>query len=358
MHVAYVVENICPHSEDKILNSILQRYKKLTANMSEGKIRLGSRSSKLAVLQTELVIEELKKKFPQYEYEIVTTKSLADNTLDKALYSFGGKPVWTSELEALLVVEDQSKVDVIVHSLKDVPTSLPEQFILGPAIKRADPRDVLCVRSDLPYKSLSELPEGSVVGTSSIRRMAQLRLLYPGLQFKIVRGNIHTRLDKLENEDLGYDCLILAAAGLLRSDLGDRITQYLEPSEYLYAVGQGAIGIEITKTNTKLASMLEAVRDDETTLSCLSERSLLRTLEGGCSLPLGVNSYFAKDGSNKLTLNAIIISVDGTESVSSSITKTIETEEEASELGVLLAKDLLSKGAGPIIEKINYEKIK
>ncbi|KAK9482363.1 porphobilinogen deaminase, dipyromethane cofactor binding domain-containing protein [Lipomyces starkeyi] len=318
-------------------------------------IRIGSRTSKLAVAQAEIVAATLKSQFPDYNFEIVTKTTLGDNVQNKALYSFGGKSLWTSELEELLVSSGSESIDMIVHSLKDVPTNLPDEFKIGAILEREDPRDVLVVRSDLAYKSLSELPPDSVIGTSSVRRTAQLRRRYPQFQFKVVRGNINTRLAKLEDPEQGYTCLILAAAGLLRIDLGDKITQYLSSPDVLYAVGQGALGVEIKKDDEFTQTLLDRIRDIPTTLVCTAERSLMKKLEGGCSVPLGVESTISSDG--VLTIETCVVSVDGTEAAISKLSRTVKTEDEAVTMGKDLAEGLLSQGAGTILEKINYDKL-
>ncbi|KAK7203514.1 hypothetical protein BZA70DRAFT_66474 [Myxozyma melibiosi] len=316
-------------------------------------IKLGSRKSQLAIAQTEIVIKALKEQFPDLECEIVTTTTLADNNQEKALYAFGGKPVWTAELEELLA---DGRVDMIVHSLKDVPTSLPEQFVIGGILNRADPRDALLVRPGLPYKSLDELPDHSVVGTSSIRRSSQLKRKYPNLEFKVVRGNINTRMSKLDDPEQGYTCIILAAAGLLRLDFGYRITQYLDAPELLYAVGQGAIGVEVKKGDAATQAFLDKIIDLPVALTCTAERSLMRKLEGGCSVPLGVHSSVAADG--KLSIEARVVSVDGTEAASASVTDTVKSYEDAEAFGEKLAAAIIEEGAAKILEKIAYDKIK
>ncbi|KAK9448809.1 porphobilinogen deaminase, dipyromethane cofactor binding domain-containing protein [Limtongia smithiae] len=322
--------------------------------MSKTTIRLGSRSSSLAVAQTEIVVERLKAAHPDYEFEIVTKNTLGDQVQSKALYAFGGKSVWTTELEELLTGENGG-IHMIVHSLKDVPTSLPEQFELAAILDRADPRDVLCVRSDFPYKTLAELPAGSVVGTSSIRRSAQLRRHYPGLEFKIVRGNINTRLAKLEDKTLGYTCIILAAAGLLRLNLDAHITQYLDAPESLYAVGQGALGVEVRRGDVLVQSLLAGIKDMRTTFACTAERSLLRRLEGGCSVPLGVETTETELG--ELKMHSLVTSVDGVDAIESTLVEKVSTEAEAEAFGEKLAEQLLALGAGKILEKINFDKL-
>jgi hydroxymethylbilane synthase len=226
---------------------------------------------------------------------------------------------------------------------------------------REDSRDVLVVKQGLPYKSLAEIPAGSVVGTSSIRRTAQLARKYPHLKVLDVRGNIGTRLAKLDAEDSPFTCIILAAAGLLRLDMGDRITQYLDSksSGMLYAVGQGALGIEIRKEDTFLQEMLSKIGHQETTYACLAERSLLRTLEGGCSAPLGVESEWVQtaEGSKKLRMRSVVVSVDGQKCAQVEIDGDVDSAESAEAFGVTVAEALVEDGAGAILEEIQRNKI-
>lgn len=226
---------------------------------------------------------------------------------------------------------------------------------------REDSRDVLVVKQGLPYKSLSDIPAGSVVGTSSIRRTAQLARSYPHLKVQDVRGNINTRLAKLDADDSPYTCIILAAAGLLRIDLGDRITQYLDSknSGMLYAVGQGALGIEIRKDDHALQELLAKIEDRDTTLACLAERSLLRTLEGGCSAPLGVETEWEQtpEGSRRLRMRAIVVSVDGKESAEIELAGEVDSPDAAEAHGVAVAQALVDEGAGKILEDIQQNKV-
>jgi hydroxymethylbilane synthase len=227
-------------------------------------------------------------------------------------------------------------------------------------MKREDSRDVLVVKKGLQYTSLSDIPAGSVVGTSSIRRTAQLASKYPHLKVLDVRGNIGTRLAKLDAEDSPYTCIILAAAGLLRLGLEDRITQYLDSKNggMLYAVGQGALGIEIRKDDQVMRDMLSNIGHDRTTFAALAERSLLRTLEGGCSAPLGVETEWVQspEGSQKLRMRSIVVSVDGKESAEVEVDGSIDSTQAAEEFGVTVAKELVTKGAGKILEDIQREK--
>ncbi|BCS19206.1 porphobilinogen deaminase [Aspergillus puulaauensis] len=318
---------------------------------------IGTRKSKLALLQTDLVLAALKERFPDHTFKIHSRETAGDQNTTIALRDFTTKNLWTQELEDLL---EAGHVDLIVHSLKDVPTLLPSSCKLGPMMKREDSRDVLVLKKGLPNMTLAEMPAGSVVGTSSIRRTAQLARKYPHLKVMDVRGNIGTRLSKLDAEDSPYTCLILAAAGLLRLELGDRIFQFLDSKNagMLYAVGQGALGIEIRKDDNVMEDMLKTIGHKETTFACLAERSLLRTLEGGCSAPLGVETEWidGTEGSSKLKMRSVVVSVDGSENSEVEIDGAVDSAQSAEEFGVTVAKALVAKGAGKILEEIQQNK--
>ncbi|KAL4872670.1 hypothetical protein BDV12DRAFT_135194 [Aspergillus spectabilis] len=318
---------------------------------------IGTRKSKLALLQTDLVLAALQEKYPDHTFKIHSRETAGDQNTTLALREFTTKNLWTQELEELL---EAGHVDLIVHSLKDVPTLLPSSCTLGPMMPREDSRDVLVIKKGLPNLSFSEMPAGSVIGTSSIRRTAQLARKYPHLKVMDVRGNIGTRLSKLDAEDSPYTGLILAAAGLLRLDLGNRIFQYLDSKNtgMLYAVGQGALGIEIRKGDKVLEEMLSSIGHRETTFACLAERSLLRTLEGGCSAPLGVETEWIQDtdGSSKLRMRSVVVSVDGSESAEVEVDRAVDSPQSAEEFGVTVAKALVAKGAGKILEEIQHKK--
>ncbi|OJJ50925.1 hypothetical protein ASPZODRAFT_162818 [Penicilliopsis zonata CBS 506.65] len=327
-----------------------------SADRSRRVFTVGTRSSKLALMQTDMVVAELKKVCPEYEFKIHSRETAGDRSMI-ALRDFTTKNLWTEELEELLIKGD---VDIIVHSLKDVPTLLPAGCTLGPTLEREDSRDVLVMKQGSTASSLEELPAGSVVGTSSIRRTAQLARLYPRLKVMDVRGNIGTRLAKLDAEDGPYSCLILAAAGLLRLDLGDRITKYLDSKNggMLYAVGQGALGIEIRKEDEALHLMLSKIGHNETTFAVLAERSLLRTLEGGCSAPLGVETEWVHtvEGLKKLRMRAIVVSVDGSEIAEVEVDGDVDSNETAERFGITVANALVAEGAGKILEAIERTK--
>ncbi|KAI1092300.1 porphobilinogen deaminase [Rostrohypoxylon terebratum] len=329
----------------------------VTSDAPKTVFRVGTRKSALALLQADYVVGALRKLHPSLDFEIKGMHSTADKDKITALYKFGGKGLWTNELEAELKL---GEVDFIVHSLKDMPTQLPEGFVLACVTPREDPRDVVVVKKAFQdkYKTLADLPAGAVVGTSSVRRMAQIRRRYPHLEFKDMRGNIDTRVKKLDAEDSEYSVLILAAAGLLRSGRQDRITQYLESTTegggMLHAVGQGGLGIEARADDQKTLDLLKPLEDNKAMLACEAERSVMRTLEGGCSIPIGVETKWVED--NKLKLVATVVNVEGTEAADAEQTDEIKTREEAVAFGIKVAQQLTDNGARKILDVINAER--
>ena len=222
---------------------------------------------------------------------------------------------------------------------------------------RADPRDVLVLKAGRPPCEMKDLPAGAVVGTSSIRRTAQVALKYPHLRVRDVRGNVPTRLQKLDADDSPFDAVIIAAAGLIRLDLAHRISQYLDSISggMLYAVGQGAIGVEMRADDQNMNRILSKIEDKSVTLACSAERSLLGTLEGGCSAPLGVETKWLQP--ELLQMNAIVVSVNGSESVQSEMQAQVQTLAEADQFGKSVAADLLRKGADRILAAIQAKKL-
>jgi len=270
-------------------------------------IKVGSRKSQLALIQTEFVIAELKKIHTDHEFEIVTISTTGDKILDVALSKIGEKALFTKELEVAL---EKEEVDFVVHSLKDLPTSLPPGMVVGGVMEREDPRDALVIKSGSDVRSLSGLPAGSVLGTSSLRRAAQLRQKHPGLVFNDVRGNLNTRFRKLDDKDGKYAGLILAAAGVSRMGWADRITEHLSPDCCLHAVGQGALGIECREDDRDTLALLEVLNHRDTVLATVAERAFMKKLEGGCSVPVGVSTV-VDDSSVRLVGG--VWSLDGTE---------------------------------------------
>ncbi|OJD29420.1 porphobilinogen deaminase [Diplodia corticola] len=329
-------------------------------------VNIGTRRSALARVQTDLVEAMLKEAWPDRKYAIHAMATMGDKNQTTALHNFGAKALWTHELEALLA---KGELDMIVHCLKDMPTQLPPGMSLGAILPREDPRDAFVLKASLAadpataskYASVGSLPAGSVIGTSSVRRSAQLKRLYPHLRFADVRGNVGTRLAKLDSTDpneVQYTALILAAAGLKRLGLDDRITALLSKKEggMLYAVGQGALTIEVRTDDSRTIDLLARVGCERTARACLAERSLMRTLEGGCSVPIGVETEWVADDGDDLVMRAIVASLDGTEAAEVELTAKIDTREAADEFGRTVAAALVEKGAAAILEKINLNR--
>ncbi|KAG8741533.1 porphobilinogen deaminase [Ceratobasidium sp. 414] len=344
------------------------------------KLTIGSRGSQLARVQAELVQSTLARLHPSKTFDIHYLTTEGDRNQSQSLYLLGGKAMWTKDLEVALF---DRQIDMIVHSLKDVPTLLPEGGEIGAIMQREDPRDCLVVKDGLTYKTLEELPDGAVVGTSSVRRVAQLKRNFPNLVFKDVRGNIDTRLKKLDNPEGPYSAIILARAGLERLGLGSRITATLGAPMVLHAVGQGALGIEIRADDAEVRELLVRIEDWRTALSCKAERACLRVLEGGCSVPVGVTTLLEEhegdategagvqtEGSgasggesvistprpSKLTLTGTVTALDGSKHVQHTITTVVSSAEEAEEVGRDVAKTLIASGAREILDEINRER--
>ncbi|CAH0697779.1 unnamed protein product [Spodoptera exigua] len=271
-------------------------------------VRVGSRKSELALIQTNYVIDCLKKVHPEKEFTVVTMTTLGDRILDVSLPKIGEKSLFTKDLEDAL---RNDTVDFVVHSLKDLPTTLPDGLAIGAVFEREDPRDALVLREDFKDHTLATLPEGSVIGTSSLRRTAQLRGSYPQLSVADVRGNLNTRLRKLDTSGQ-YAALLLASAGLQRMGWKDRISKILPCADMKYAVGQGALAVECRSDNTNILNMLAPFNHPETYCRILAERSFLKTLGGGCSAPVGVSTTLKPvDSQFRLSLTGAVWSMDG-----------------------------------------------
>ena len=288
--------------------------------------------------------------------------NLGDTDKTTALYAMNAKSLWTHELEVSLLA---GGLDVLVHCLKDMPTQLPANCALAAACMRAERRDCVIMSAAnhaLGHRELGDLPPGSVVGTSSVRRIAQVRRHFPQLECRDVRGNIDTRLRKLDAAGGGYAALILAAAGVQRIGLGGRISLLLDRQRHgwMGPVGQGALAFECRTDDALVREMCEAVMDDEsrggprtTWLECLAERMLLRTLEGGCSVPIGVDTVWTGD---ELVLYGMVLSVDGKKVVEGKRSATVRTRVEAEALGLEVAAALVEMGAGEILEAITLNR--
>ncbi|KAF2825912.1 porphobilinogen deaminase [Ophiobolus disseminans] len=351
-------------------------------------VNIGTRNSALAQIQARAVAAALKSAHPERTYNICPVVVQGDRDkvtpLQQLSQGENAKSLWTGELESML---EKGDLDIIVHCLKDMPTQLPDNLELGAILEREDPRDALLISPRLPKDTiLATLPQGATIGTSSVRRAAQLRRLFPHLQFADLRGNVGTRLGKLDAEDSPYSAIVLAAAGLKRMGLDNRITQYLSSTTggMLHAVGQGALAIEIRKNDPEMQTLLNKIECERTKRACSAERALLRTLEGGCSVPIGVETSwrggkglavgvqpakdYDKDGNavdepepdledQELVLKTLVVSVDGKEAVEHEAVRKVRSTEEAAEMGREVAAILIEKGAGKILEKIKVEKV-
>jgi len=316
----------------------------MTTSAPTRTVRIGSRKSQLALVQTYWVQEELQKHFPDITFEVETMSTQGDKILDVPLAKIGDKGLFTKELEVGML---EKKTDLAVHSLKDLPTNLPEGLMLGCVTERENPADALVVHEKFKDKQLETLPEGAVIGTSSLRRLAQLRHHYPHLEFKDVRGNLNTRLAKLDAGE--YDAIILAFAGLHRLGMGDRIHQVIPPEVSLHAVGQGALGIECRAGDSDILDLLKSLEHTATAHRCYAERAFLRELEGGCQVPIGVNTQIEGE---QLTLTGLVASLDGKKLVKDVVSG---AAVDAEQIGIELAKKLREQGAQEILDEILAE---
>lgn len=306
--------------------------------MKKQKIKIGTRGSKLALWQASYLAEKLREQNPDLVIEIVTIVTTGDKILDVPLAKIGGKGLFTNEIERAILA---GEVDMAVHSLKDLPTELPSGLIIGALSKRGEVRDALVSRSG---KTLAALPSGAKIGTSSLRRRAQLLAFRPDLCVSDLRGNIDTRLRKLANGD--YDALILAAAGLIRLDRHSEITELLPPDIMLPAVGQGVLAVEARADDTEILHLLQGINDRTAAITAAAERAFLQRLEGGCQVPVGV---FAELVAGELNVTGIIASLDGAKVIRRSRRGDPEC---AIKVGTVLAEELLSSGGSDILAEI------
>ncbi|WP_081705172.1 hydroxymethylbilane synthase [Gloeobacter kilaueensis] len=310
-----------------------------------GTVCIGSRDSQLALVQTHWVQGELQRAHPETQFSVLEMKTQGDKILDVPLAKIGDKGLFTKELEAAML---DRRTDLAVHSLKDLPTILPEGLILGAITEREDPRDAVIIRQDLEAANLEQLPDGALVGTSSLRRLAQLKHHYGDrFRFKDIRGNLNTRLRKLDEGQ--YDAIVLAVAGLKRlgSEMASRISDILPPEISLHAVGQGALGIECRSGDEAILALLTSLNHPPTALRCRAERAMLRALEGGCQVPIGVYSEIKDD--TTLSLQGVVASLDGQQLVRAHRSGPADDPEA---LGSAVADDLKAAGAQQILEAI------
>ncbi|HEY3364656.1 MAG TPA: hydroxymethylbilane synthase [Symbiobacteriaceae bacterium] len=301
-------------------------------------VKVATRGSLLALTQTGWVADRLREANGGVTFELVTFKTVGDKVLDVALSQIGGKGLFTKELEDALL---EGKADIAVHSLKDMPTDLPEGLVLGCIPRREDPRDVVITVDGRPF---IDLAPGALVGTSSLRRLAQLRAVRPDLTYIPIRGNVDTRLRKLAEGQVA--ALVMAAAGMHRAGFKERITEYLDPAFCLPAPGQGALAIEIRSTDAHIGAIVGKLHDVETALEIQAERALLAHLEGGCQVPIG--AYAVCDNGN-LHLQGLIASPDGTKIIRY---EADGPEERARALGEQVGEWLLAHGGAEILSRL------
>lgn len=301
-------------------------------------IVIGTRGSKLALWQAEHIAGRIRERYPAIEVTLKKIVTTGDKILDVPLAKIGGKGLFTKELENAML---SGEIDLAVHSLKDMPTELPEGLILAAITTRADACDAFV---SLRYASLDELPQGAKVGTSSLRRRAQILKYRPDLQTVDLRGNLDTRIKKLENQEM--DAIILAAAGLKRLGLEKYITQILSAEICLPAVGQGALAIETRQDDPEVLSVLEFLNDSGTIAAVTAERAYLREVQGGCQVPVGV---YGQINGDQLLLEATILKIDGTREVRAQMSASCS---EAEELGVKLAQQMLAAGGKEILDEL------
>ncbi|MFA5515927.1 MAG: hydroxymethylbilane synthase [Desulfuromonadales bacterium] len=307
--------------------------------MAKKTIRIGTRASQLALWQANWVKSELEKRYPGLEVVLNKIKTIGDKILDVPLAMVGGKGLFVKEIEEAML---RGEIDIAVHSMKDVPTVFPPELGLRCITEREDPRDVIILKPG--FASFRDLPQGARIGTSSLRRKAQLLHLRPDFQMLDIRGNVETRLRKLTEEDL--DGVVLAAAGMKRLGFAGRISQFLETDISLPAIGQGALGLESRLDDSETNAMIDFFNHAPTAYAVRAERAFLKRLEGGCQVPIA--AYGTVNG-DRLTLCGLVSSVDGGKFLKKKVECAVSEAESA---GVSLADDLLIQGAGAILNEV------
>ena len=306
--------------------------------MSEDIIRIATRKSPLALWQANYVSDMLKHHHPDLKVELVTMVTQGDKILDTPLAKVGGKGLFVKELEVGML---EGRADIAVHSMKDVPVDFPTGLHLAVICEREDPRDAFVSNN---FKSLEELPQGARLGTSSLRRQAQISALRPDLKIVDLRGNVNTRLKKLDDGE--YDAIILAAAGLKRLEFEERITQFIGTDVCLPAIGQGAVGIECRSDDARIHNLIAPLNDNKTQIRLTAERAMNERLQGGCQVPIAGYAEFEK---GLIMMRGLVGQVDGKKIIRGDIAGPAENAEE---LGIVLAEDLLSRGADKILKEL------
>jgi len=307
-------------------------------DMAARTLKIATRKSPLALWQANFVKDRLEALHPQLQVELVPMSTQGDKILDTPLAKVGGKGLFVKELETAML---EGRADIAVHSMKDVPVEFPEGLGLHTICEREDPRDAFVSNR---FKAIAELPQGAVVGTSSLRRQCQLRAARPDLVIRDLRGNVNTRLAKLDAGE--YDAIILAAAGLKRLEMAHRITAFIEPEQSLPANGQGAVGIECRLDDTELHALLAPLEHAETRAWVLTERAMNRALQGGCQVPIG--AYALVEG-EQIWLRGLVGSPDGSQVIRDEIRGPLADGEA---LGEQLAQRLLAAGADEILAEV------
>ncbi len=308
--------------------------------MTDKVVRIATRQSPLALWQAEYVKAELEKFHPGIKVELLGMTTKGDVLLDSPLSKIGGKGLFVKELEVAMLANE---ADIAVHSMKDVPMDFPEGLGLAVICPREKPTDAFVSNN---YKTLDELPQGAVVGTSSLRREAQIRAKRPDLQIKTLRGNVNTRLRKLDEGQ--YDAIILATAGLVRLEMADRIASEITPEESLPAGGQGAVGIECRLDDKATLELLKPLHDTKTAYRVVAERAMNRRLEGGCQVPIACFATL-NDAGDELYLRGLVASTDGTEILRDELRN---SPDNAEAMGIELAERLLDAGAAKILAAV------
>lgn len=303
-------------------------------------VRIATRKSALALWQAEYVKSQLESFHPEITVELVPMVTKGDIILDTPLAKVGGKGLFVKELEVAML---ENRADIAVHSMKDVPVEFPQGLGLEVICPREDPRDAFVSNT---FKSLAELPQGATVGTSSLRRQCQIKAMRPDLDIRDLRGNVNTRLRKLDDGE--YDAIILAAAGLIRLAMPERIQEFIEPEVILPANGQGAVGIECRVNDERIKALLAPLEDKETRIRVLAERAMNRALEGGCQVPIG---SYAVIKNNEIYLRGLVGAIDGSQIIKDEIIGDLNNGEN---LGLQLASCLLAQGADDILKAV-YE---
>ena len=313
-----------------------------TQTLTPAKLVIASRESALAMWQALHIQARLQALYPSCDVQILGMTTTGDQILDSPLSRIGGKGLFVKELEMALA---DGSADLAVHSMKDVPMNLPEGFVMAATGEREDPRDAFVSNH---FNALEDLPHGSIVGTSSLRRQSQIQARFPNLKIESLRGNVQTRLRKLDEGQ--YAAIILAAAGLIRLGLGDRIRQFISPVLSIPAVGQGALGIEINASRTDLIDILAPLNHIDTQLCVEAERGFSRALAGSCTVPLG--AYAVRNGNN-INMTGFVASVDGKQILREKASGSIDAAEA---IGKTLAAKLVARGADKILAALEHIK--